>query len=1001
MKTGKSYPLQLLSLPLWLLFLWSSTLYSQPYSQIIAQYRIDAAIDVDAAILKAQLSLQMLEDTQLSLDNLQSVRVNGKDIHGKVLAVRQGKSYQISYEYPLQPSEISTTGDIFLHRHWYPHTDALALFELKLRLPAGYRANSEADQIIQKGHFFYFDFQHPLDNLSLIASKDYIVKTRQYQHIQIETWFKPQNSHFSQTYLQKAQQYLELYQKLLGPFPYRRFAIIDSPLPVGYSLPTYTVLSQHIIARPFVLEQSLAHEILHQWLGNHVYIDASSGNWAEGLTTYLADHYLSKKRDQDIAYRKNILQQNTLYGYPQAQFAVNHFLSRYDKTSKAIGYGRAAMIFHQLYRYSLARDKSTQIFYQAIARFIQENRYRKASWHDIQKVFEEFLGYSLYEDFHHWLTRKDLPRIKITKEAELVVDSGKILLNFELQQQTASKQPFHLHLPVQIQYLKQVEQKQLHLTKMRQSFSIELKQLPQSVVIDANYDLIRALDEEELQPTLDFLATTKPLLAVVGSQEHEQWLALLKSINPSVQILSPEKFRLNMLEQQSLIIVGKQEKILQHIFANAPYPSQGMLIDISSNPFNQKYLIARIQLAETEDIANYHKLKYRLKHYGQYSRLWWQREDKETGRVLLQQKLKKTTTNGLVLYQRNSDYALQVAKPLNLHDIVARHQNRQIFMIGEKHDNYAHHLNQLQLIQLLHQDRESLVIAMEMFQKPFQKVLDDYIQQKIDEKTFLRQSQYFDNWRFDYNLYKPIIDYARDNKLPLLALNVTPDITRTVSRKGFQALGSKQQKQVPQQLDLTNWQYRQDLRQIFEQHPGERKFANFLASQAIWDEAMAETAVNYLRQHPQATMVILAGNGHLRYRYGIADRIERRLGIRPLVIVQDEQVSTDIADYILFPEPVAGAETPKIGVYLDSENKDRLEVTKVIKNSVAQKSGLQEGDIIISLDAQPIKDFTDLKLALMSIASKSEATMEISRNGKKITKTLVLQTEKKQHKFHH
>jgi hypothetical protein len=99
-------------------------------------------------------------------------------------------------------------------------------------------------------------------------------------------------------------------ETLIGGFPYKRFAIVENPLPTGYSMPTFTPLGQSIINLLFIVETSLDHEILHQWFWNYVYINFDKGNWAEGLTTYLADHLYEELKGSGWQYRKN-----TLIGY--------------------------------------------------------------------------------------------------------------------------------------------------------------------------------------------------------------------------------------------------------------------------------------------------------------------------------------------------------------------------------------------------------------------------------------------------------------------------------------------------------------------------------------------------------------------------------------------------------------------------------------------------------------------------------------------------------------
>ena len=101
---------------------------------------------------------------------------------------------------------------------------------------------------------------------------------------------------------------------------------------------------------------------------------------------------------------------------------------------------------------------------------------------------------------------------------------------------------------------------------------------------------------------------------------------------------------------------------------------------------------------------------------------------------------------------------------------------------------------------------------------------------RIDEFTFLKKTEYFSRWRYDYNLYKPIIDYLKQQRIPLVALNIQGDLTRKVAREGMYDLPDKQKKQLPSDMNFSNETYRKDLNQVFvvhnkqEDHPGLQLF---------------------------------------------------------------------------------------------------------------------------------------------------------------------------------
>ena len=99
------------------------------------------------------------------------------------------------------------------------------------------------------------------------------------------------------------------------------------------------------------------------------------------------------------------------------------------------------------------------------------------------------------------------------------------------------------------------------------------------------------------------------------------------------------------------------------------------------------------------------------------------------------------------------DTRTQVVDPATLTGLdalVTKLADRRVVFVGESHDRYEDHLNQLAVIRGLHEQDVDLAIGMEMFQQPFQPALDAYIAGEINEEEMLRRTDYFERWRFDY-----------------------------------------------------------------------------------------------------------------------------------------------------------------------------------------------------------------------------------------------------------
>ncbi|MEO1427528.1 MAG: ChaN family lipoprotein [Cyanobacteria bacterium J06632_19] len=220
----------------------------------------------------------------------------------------------------------------------------------------------------------------------------------------------------------------------------------------------------------------------------------------------------------------------------------------------------------------------------------------------------------------------------------------------------------------------------------------------------------------------------------------------------------------------------------------------------------------------------------------------------------------------------------------NLDRILPDLKKADVVYLGETHDSSKDHQNQLKVIQELYKKNKKIAIGMEMFQRPFQEVLDQYIAGKITEAELVSKSEYKERWGFDWELYAPILRFAKENKIPVLALNTPREITRKVAKEGIENLTDADKKWIPPvtEISLDNIPYRQMVLKAFEQHQsaghGNSDSANrFFLAQVLWDETMADTIAKFINTNQDYQVVVLAGQGHIVYGYGIPSRVERRI----------------------------------------------------------------------------------------------------------------------------
>lgn len=216
-----------------------------------------------------------------------------------------------------------------------------------------------------------------------------------------------------------------------------------------------------------------------------------------------------------------------------------------------------------------------------------------------------------------------------------------------------------------------------------------------------------------------------------------------------------------------------------------------------------------------------------------------------------------------------------------------------VVYLGETHNRAADHQAQLEILQALYQQKSQqangttaphIAIAMEMFQCPYQGVIDQYLAGKITEAQLVEQTEYDQRWGFLWEYYAPLLRFAKMHQLPVLALNTPTEVTRKVARSGLESLTTDERQCIPpfSEIRTDNAEYRKMAQETYEQHQqaghgNSINFERFFTAQVLWDETMAEKIAQFLTRHQNYQVLVLAGQTHIIYGYGIPSRVSRRI----------------------------------------------------------------------------------------------------------------------------
>jgi aminopeptidase N len=386
---------------------------------------------------------------------------------------------------------------------WYPVIgNDLGSYRVAVDVPAGQRgvvAGRLVEETDADGRArAVFAFEHPAEGIDLMAGPYQVatraVRTALGSEVALRTYFHPGIAELAEGYLDSVQGYLDLYEAWIGPYPFTEFSIVSSPTPTGFGMPTLTYLGEGVLRLPFIRATSLGHEVLHNWWGNGVYPDFAGGNWAEGLTTLMADYAYRERAGADAAREMRLGWLRDLAAVPPGQDRpLRDFTSRTHGTSQIVGYNKSAMLFLML------RDAlGAETFDRALRRFWIEQKFRVAGWRDLQRAFESESGRDLAPFFAQWLARAGLPAVRIAAASRGA--SGRAhFVRLTLAQIAPA---YVLRVPLRVRTEQGTETHVIEIARDRQDFEISVGARPTELALDPDFRVLRRLDAAELPPIL-------------------------------------------------------------------------------------------------------------------------------------------------------------------------------------------------------------------------------------------------------------------------------------------------------------------------------------------------------------------------------------------------------------------------------------------------------------------------------------------------------------------
>jgi hypothetical protein len=443
---------------------------------------------------------------------------------------------------------------------WYPHpVGADPSVNLEVRAPLGFPAVTSGRLL---GHedrggrtVSRWEVRRTERGIPLSAGP-YVRERLDAEPVPVMTYLFPDNAALSRTYLEASARHLATYVRLLGPYPFEHFAVVENFFPTGYGMPSYTLLGSTVLRLPFIPETSLRHEVVHCWYGNGVLVDYARGNWSEGLTTYLADHMAQEEASAGAAreYRLRALRDYAQLAAGRRDFPLSRFVSRSDPATQAVGYGKAMFVVHMI-RQRLG-DES---FRGGLRDFTRQWLFREASWRDMFAAFEG-QGWDAGESatfLRQWVLEPGAPDLAL-EDAEIRPLGGEWEVDGVLRQKGSA---YALRVPVRLETDAGPLEIVVPLDGPRTSFTIASPHRPRRLTADPDVHVFRLLAPSEIPPTVNSIKGSGSLAAVVAEEmrgiSRDTVAAFLSSLNqPDARVLSESQAEEAGLSEGDILFFG-------------------------------------------------------------------------------------------------------------------------------------------------------------------------------------------------------------------------------------------------------------------------------------------------------------------------------------------------------------------------------------------------------------------------------------------------------------
>jgi uncharacterized iron-regulated protein len=344
-------------------------------------------------------------------------------------------------------------------------------------------------------------------------------------------------------------------------------------------------------------------------------------------------------------------------------------------------------------------------------------------------------------------------------------------------------------------------------------------------------------------------------------------------------------------------------------------------------------------------------------------------------------------------------------------ELPAKLASVRLLLVGEEHTSMESHRVEKRVLEELTGAGRRVLVGLEMYPYGEQPSLDLWVGGKLSEQQFLDQSRWYKNWGYNWGYYRDIFLFAGQRQIPLLGVNTPREVVAAIRKKGFQGLSEEEAAHVPAHIDTDSPDHLRLFKALLGDEGihagmGEAAWKGMFEAQCTWDATMAQNAVAALKKsgdNEKTILVLLAGTGHVAYGLGIQRQASRlfsgRIATLVAIPVRDDKdkpvrtVRASYADFLWGVEPESDPLYPELGASAVAGTGKGLPIIDVEKKSVAERTGIAVGDVLVSMDGTPIDSRETLSRLVGEKKWGDSASLVLRRGGETINRTAYFRRE--------